>query len=87
VIRLPEGAHVEIPDLAWFRVVGVDGLDENYFVRAVADAIEELNGLPTALDRCREAFDQFVRTRPSACTHRVRRCHCRAWCSQQLRNS
>ena len=60
VTTLPNNAQVSISRLARFTATEIQsGVKEDEFIKEVADAIEELNGRPTSMDKCRKAFQRF----------------------------
>lgn len=63
VTAVPEGAHVDIGQLAHLTATDVQGwVLEREFVKEVRDAIERLNGRPTSDDRCQDAYRRFMET-------------------------
>jgi hypothetical protein len=60
VTRLPEGAEVFAFPLGSFVATKVKNfVTETELVKEVADAIEELNGRPTSMARCLEAYEAY----------------------------
>ena len=60
VTTLPNDALVSVSRVARFTVTAVhSALKEEEFIKEVADAIEELNGRRTSMDKCRDAFQRF----------------------------
>jgi uncharacterized protein (TIGR02996 family) len=60
VTSIPDGATVEIHNVARFTVSGISVFGpEEEFVKEVANAIEELNGRPTAQDRLIKAIGEL----------------------------
>ena len=60
VTQLPEKAKVSISGVASFTACDVQSFVEpEEFIKEVAEEIEELNGRPTAGDKCRTAYQIF----------------------------
>jgi hypothetical protein len=60
VTSLPDNAQVSVSLLAHFTVTNVRAwVKEEEFIKEVADEIEKLNGRPTSMDKCKEAFRKF----------------------------
>lgn len=61
VTQLPQGARVSISFVASFIVNEVHSfIEPEEFIKEVAEEIEELNGRPTAADKCRAAYKAFL---------------------------
>jgi len=60
VTTLPNNAPVSVSPLVRFIATEIQTfVKEDEFIKEVADAIEELNGRPTSMDKCQEAFQRF----------------------------
>ena len=58
---LPEGQDVYVPEVTSFQATNVvNAVSEEEFLRETADIIRELNGQPTTLDRCRDAWNAYL---------------------------
>jgi hypothetical protein len=67
VTQLPERATVDISGLTFFTACEVQSFVEpEEFIKEVAEEIEELNGRPTAADRCRAAYEAFQKEQTEA---------------------
>ena len=60
VTTLPNNASVSVSRLVRFTATEMQTfVKEEEFIKEVADAIEELNGRPTTMDKCQKAFQRF----------------------------
>ena len=60
VTQLPDSARIGVWPLATFRATDANySLEPEELIKEVADEIEELNGRPTTVDRCREAWAAY----------------------------
>jgi FtsZ-binding cell division protein ZapB len=60
VTTLPNKAEVTVSLLTSFKAIEVQAwVEEEEFIKEVADEIEKLNGRPTSLDRCLKAYQQY----------------------------
>jgi hypothetical protein len=60
VTTLPNNALVSVSRLGRLTATAVQpALKEDEFIKEVADVIEELNGRPTSMDKCRDTFQRF----------------------------
>jgi hypothetical protein len=72
VTTLPNNALVSVSRLARFTATKIQsGIKEEEFIKEVADAIEELNGRPTSMDKCRDAFQRFQDEQSDAAVQRL----------------
>ena len=57
---LPEGQGVYVPEVTSFQATNVmNAVSEEEFLKETADIVRELNGQPTTLDRCRDAWNAY----------------------------
>ena len=60
VTTLPDSAPVSVSHLVRFTATEIQTFVKGEeFIKEVADAIEELNGRPTSMDKCQKAFQRF----------------------------
>jgi len=73
VTRPPEGAEIDVSFLGCFKAVGARfWIEPEEFIKEVQDEIEELNGRPTASDRCRAAWEAYQQTPSDAMKEALR---------------
>ena len=73
VTRIPEGAHVDMLGVGSFVAAEVlSFVEPEEFIKEVAEEIEELNGRPTAAERCREAFRAYQKEPTEAVKERLK---------------
>jgi hypothetical protein len=72
VTMLPHNAPVAVSRLGRFTATEIkSALKEEEFIKEVADAIEELNGRPTSIDKCQKAFQRFQEKRSAETRQQV----------------
>jgi hypothetical protein len=76
VTQLPEHARVSISGVASFVAREVRSfIEPEEFIKEVAEEIEELNGRPTAGNRCRAAYKAFQTEQTEAARQRLRQAY------------
>ena len=62
VTQIPEGSKIKVSNLAILTATGVNAfVDEDEFVKEVSDEIRDLKGEPTSSDKCRSAYNDFIK--------------------------
>jgi hypothetical protein len=76
VTTLPEGARVSTTPGIYFTASDVKSIiEEQEFIKQVADEIKELNGEPTSLQICQEALLHYKKENSEEAKNELRKCY------------